>query len=160
MQKRFTFTSIFLCIVLVLAGGCTGTGNPATPPSSTPAPFGGTPGQTAGWAEQVFPCSIGAPIDTAKASVLEIKSVEGQGDINDVFYIRGKVLNKGGESTYAGLAGKSCDTTTGACDGDNTVAVILQPHETGDFTLVTRGGCPATGTAATCTCEVWLDIST
>jgi hypothetical protein len=92
-----------------------------------------------------------------KSQNLEIVHAEGQGLVRDIFYIRLKIQNKGSEGAYTGVSGKSCDLTTGQCFTDaGTSAAILKPYETVDFELVTTGGCPATGTGSTCTCEAWL----
>jgi hypothetical protein len=77
----------------------------------------------------------------SKSSVLEITHAEGQGEVRDIFYIRGKIRNKAGEGVYSAIAGKSCDLTTGKCDTDK-VGVILKAHEAVDYTLVTGWGLP------------------
>ncbi|MDD1682456.1 MAG: hypothetical protein LUO98_01360 [Methanoregula sp.] len=153
MQKSMVIMTFVLCIAMMVFAGCTGSGASSAFPTSTPALSGGSSGGT----RQVFPCSIGAPVDVSKSSVLEIITAEGQGEVRDIFYIRGKIRNKAGEGTYSAVAGRSCDLLTGKCITDK-VGVIFKPYETVDYTLVTGGGCPASGTAATCTCEAWIDI--
>jgi hypothetical protein len=155
MQKSLAITTILLCMTMLISAGCTGSGSSSTPRDSAPALSRGSSGGTG----QVFPCSIGAPADVSKSSVLEITHAEGQGKVRNIFYIRGKIRNKAGEGVYSAVAGRSCDLTTGKCDTDK-VGVILKAYETVDYTLVTGGGCPASGTAATCQCEAWIDIMT
>ena len=142
-----------LCTAMIVSAGCTGSGTSSASPVSAPPLSGGSTGGTG----QVFPCSIAAPADVSKSAVLEIISAEGQGEVRDIFYIRGKIRNKAGEGTYSAVAGKSCDIRTGRCATDK-VGVILKPYETVEYTLVTGNGCPASGTAATCQCEAWIDI--
>ena len=155
MQKSLGLVTFVLCIAMIVSAGCTGPGTSPASPLPTSAGSGGSSGGTG----QVFPCSIAAPVDLSKSAVLEITSVEGQGEVRDIFYIRGKIRNKGGEGISSAIAGRSCDTRTGNCVKDK-VGVIIKPYETAEFTLVTMAGCPASGTAATCQCEAWIDIMT
>jgi hypothetical protein len=153
MQKFIAILSVVLCIT-VMTAGCTGPGTSFTPPASTPAISGGS----SGYGGQVIPCTVAASQAGASADNLEILNAEGTTMVNNVLLIGGSVRNKGGERVASGLNGRSCDTITGRCAEDHVSAVILEPYETVELNLVTMDGCPTSGTASTCTCEVWFAI--
>ncbi|MDO9326951.1 MAG: hypothetical protein Q7T80_18540 [Methanoregula sp.] len=163
MHRRVVIVAFILCIAFLMTAGCTGTGSSSIPPVSTPAPNGGSSGSSSGGSSggtgPVFSCTVGTPEDSTKAQVLEITQAQGQGEIRDIFNIRVKIKNNGGDGIYTGVTGKSCDRTTGKCSiPDHASGTILKPYETVDFTIVTMGGCPALGTENTCSCEARLSV--
>lgn len=163
MPKPVVIIAFILCIAMLMTAGCTGTGSSSIPPATTPAPSGGSSGVSSGGSSggtgQGFSCTVGTPEDPTKAQVLAITQAQGQGVTRDIFNINVKIKNNGADSIYTGVTGKTCDLNTGKCSiSDHASGTILKPYETVDFTVVTMGGCPASGTANTCSCEAWLSI--
>jgi hypothetical protein len=159
MHKSVVILLFIFCIAMLMTAGCTGTGSSPVSPVIPTAPSGGSSGVSSGGTGEGFSCTIGTPEDPTKAQVLAITQAQGQGVTRDIFNINVKIKNTGADGIYTGVTGKTCDLTTGKCSiPDHASGTILKPYETVDFTVVTMGGCPASGTADTCSCEAWLSI--
>lgn len=160
MQKTTAIGILFLCIAMILGSGCTST-TPAGPsPAATPVPASSSVEDSLTGPAPIVQCTVGPSADASKTSQMEITSARGQGVTKNVFMMSVTVRNLGGEGVAYGLAGKTCNTGTGTCVNDK-VGVILQAHETAEFSLVTTDGCPGTdSTADNCRCEAWFDVLT
>ena len=153
MKTILAVITLTLCCAFLISAGCTGTGTPSAP-AQTPGASGGVSPGVAGGA--IVPCTIASPAAGATADNLEILNAQGETMKNDVLLFSGKVRNNGGERAMSGMNGRSCDTITGRCAEEHVAGVILEPYETVDINMATMGGCPTSGTAQTCTCEVWF----